>query len=624
MVVVVLAAFIDALLARRNAGAQLRFDHRDVAIGPPHRDAIGGGADVGAVHALADAGAHVAILGAAGIGAAVADGRAIHRMANCLGQRLVVIGTDLRMLGDHLLDGHGGSPCWVDEAEAGGIVPPICARHGLGGARCSVYVPRMTDLISLVSLLFLGLVAGTAAGWFFASRPLVDLRTRLSESERAAAEREGEFKRAIAELGQARVEVASLKERAGQVDGLLVRLDAALAGRAQLAEKLAALESASEEREKAFAEQRAGLLSAQESLKKEFENAGNRVLEQAQKAFLDRAEARFRQSEETGEAKIKALLSPVGEKLASYERQVAELEAKRTDAFGQLAGLIQSMKEGQEQVRREAQRLGNSLTNAPKARGRWGERALQNLLEQCGLAQHTDFIMEHSVSTEDGRLRPDAIVRIPGGKVLVIDSKVSLNAYQQAFEAVDDDARARALADHVRSMRNHVQTLGAKSYQSQFEDAPDYVVMFVPGEHFVAAALEADPDLWNFAFDKRVLLATPTNLVAIARTVAQVWRQDGLAKEAQEIGRMGAELYDRLAMAADHLKRVGGGLESAVNNYNKFVGSFERNVLSSGRRLAEKGIEIGKREIEEVPLVASAPRYNGEDVAALEAPDSEA
>ncbi|ANK13102.1 DNA recombination protein RmuC [Erythrobacter neustonensis] len=482
----------------------------------------------------------------------------------------------------------------------------------------------MTDLIPLVSLLFLGLVAGTAAGWFFASRPLVDLRTRLSETERNAAEREGEFKRAIAELGQARVEVASLKERAGQVDGLLVRLDAALAGRAQLAEKLAALESASEEREKAFAEQRAGLLSAQESLKKEFENAGNRVLEQAQKAFLDRAEARFRQSEETGEAKIKALLSPVGEKLASYERQVADLEAKRTDAFGQLAGLIQSMKEGQEQVRREAQRLGNSLTNAPKARGRWGERALQNLLEQCGLAQHTDFIMEHSVSTEDGRLRPDAIVRIPGGKVLVIDSKVSLNAYQQAFEAVDDDARARALADHVRSMRNHVQTLGAKSYQSQFEDAPDYVVMFVPGEHFVAAALEADPDLWNFAFDKRVLLATPTNLVAIARTVAQVWRQDGLAKEAQEIGRMGAELYDRLAMAADHLKRVGGGLESAVNNYNKFVGSFERNVLSSGRRLAEKGIEIGKREIEEVPLVASAPRYNAEDVAALEAPDSEA
>jgi len=137
--------------------------------------------------------------------------------------------------------------------------------------------------------------------------------------------------------------------------------------------------------------------------------------------------------------------------------------------------------------------------------------------------------------------------------------------------------------------------------------------MFVPGEHFVAAALEHDPELWDFAFRNKVLLATPTNLVAICRTVAQVWRQDGLAREAQEIGRLGAELYERLAVAADHLKRVGGGLESAVSNYNKFVGSFERNVLSSGKRLAEKGIEIGKREIEDVPLVESAPRYTGTD-----------
>ena len=481
----------------------------------------------------------------------------------------------------------------------------------------------MTDVILLVVTLVLGLLAGLAGGWFLASRPLADLRARLAAGEAAAAEREAKFARAIAELGEARIEIAGLKERAGQADGLLARLDSVQADRAGLAERLAALESASAEREKAFAEQKSALLAAQDSLRKEFENAGSRVLEQAQRAFLERADARFRQSEEAGEAKIKALLSPVGEKLANYERQVADLEAKRTDAFGQLAGLIQSMKEGQEQVRREAQRLGNSLTNAPKARGRWGERALQNLLEQCGLAQHTDFMMEHSIDTEDGRLRPDAIVRIPGGKVLVIDSKVSLNAYQEAFEATDDEARARALADHVRSMRGHVQTLGAKSYQSQFEDAPDYVVMFVPGEHFVAAALEADPDLWNFAFDKRVLLATPTNLVAIARTVAQVWRQDGLAKEAQEIGRMGAELYDRLATAAEHLKRVGGGLESAVNNYNKFVGSFERNVVTSAKRLRDKGIEIGKREIDEVPQLASVPRYNAEDVAALGAPEDE-
>lgn len=468
------------------------------------------------------------------------------------------------------------------------------------------------SILPLLALI-LGAALGAVLGWFLASRPLADLRAQLAAKEAALAEREGEFKRAVAELGEARIEVAALTERAGRADDLAAQLDAAREDNARFRAERAGFE----EQKRLLEESRANLL-------KEFENTGAAVLSKAQEAFLRRAEERLGHSEKASEEKLKALLSPVGEKLANYERQVAELEAKRTDAFGQLAGLIQSMREGQEQVRREAQRLGNSLTNAPKARGRWGERALQNLLEQCGLAQHTDFLMEQSVATEDGRLRPDAIVRIPGGKVLVIDSKVSLNAYQEAFEASDDEARARALAEHVRSMRNHVQTLGAKSYQSQFEDAPDYVVMFVPGEHFVAAALEHDPELWNFAFDKRVLLATPTNLVAIARTVAQVWRQDGLAKEAQEIGRMGAELYDRLATAAEHLKRVGGGLESAVNNYNKFVGSFERNVLSSGRRLAEKGVEIGKREIDEVPLVASAPRYSAEDVAALEAPDKKA
>jgi hypothetical protein len=256
------------------------------------------------------------------------------------------------------------------------------------------------------------------------------------------------------------------------------------------------------------------------------------------------------------------LLAPVDQRLKSYEEQVGKLERERVDAFGQLNGMIQAVREGQEQVRAEAARLGNSLRNAPKARGRWGEQQLRNVLEQCGLSEHTDFVTEHSIETEEGRLRPDAIVRIPGNKLLVIDAKVSLNAYQDAFEAADDTARGVALAAHVQSMRNHIQTLGAKSYQSQFEEAPDYVLMFVPGEHFIAAALERDPQLWDFAFDRRVLLASPTNLVAICRTVAQVWRQDGLAREAREIGRMGGELYDRLAVAAEHLKRVGSGLEA--------------------------------------------------------------
>jgi DNA recombination protein RmuC len=384
-----------------------------------------------------------------------------------------------------------------------------------------------------------------------------------------------------------------------------------VADQRKLATELATLR----EKSANFDEQKRLLIQAQEALRKEFENAGAKVLADAQQAFLNRAGARFDESEKASAERLSTLLAPVNARLKSYEEQVSALEAKRVDSFGQLAGLIQSMREGQEQVRAEAARLGNSLTNAPKARGRWGERALQNVLEQCGLSEHTDFALEQSLETEEGRLRPDAIVRVPGNKQLVIDAKVSLNAYQAAYESNDDGERKRHLDLHARSMRNHVQALGAKSYQSQFEDAPDYVVMFVPGEHFVAAALEHDPELWDFAFRNKVLLATPTNLVAIARTVAQVWRQDGLAREAREIGRMGGELYDRLAVAADHMKRVGSGLETAVNNYNKFVGSFERNVLSTGRRLRDKHIEIGKREIDEVPPIEAAPRYGADALA---------
>jgi len=462
--------------------------------------------------------------------------------------------------------------------------------------------PTILALIALV----LGLVAGAGLGWFFGSRPAADLRSRFEARDGEARDLDEKFKAAIRDL-------AGASERAERADRLALEVAELRNSREALAGELATLKANAAH----FEEQKRLLIEAQEMLKKEFEAAGNKVLASAQEAFLRRAQERFAVAEERNEEKIKALLEPVGKKLESYEKQVSELESKRVDAFGQLHGVIREVREGQEKVREEAARLGNSLRNAPKARGRWGEQQLKNVLEQCGLAEHTDFITEHSIETEEGRLRPDAIVRIPGNKLLVIDAKVSLNAYQDAYEADTEAEREAHLAQHAASMRNHIQALGAKSYQSQFEEAPDYVLMFVPGEHFIAAALEHDPNIWNFAFERRVLLASPTNLVAIARTVAQVWRQDGLAREAREIGRLGGELYDRLAIAAEHMKRVGAGLEGAVNNYNKFVGSFERNVLSAGRRLREKHIEIGKREIEEVPQIDATPRYGGDDDAAV-------
>ncbi|WP_296681361.1 DNA recombination protein RmuC [Novosphingobium sp.] len=455
-------------------------------------------------------------------------------------------------------------------------------------------------------LIAANLIGGVMLGWFIGSRPAVDLRVRLSASEAEARDLDDRFKASIRDL-------AAASERAERADLLTAELSIVRERGDALGAELATLKANAAH----FDEQKRLLLEAQDSLKKEFENAGARVLERAQEVFLNRAQERLAVSEAKNTEQIKALLAPVDQRLKSYEEQVQGLEKQRVDAFGQLTGLIHSMRDGQEAVRAEAARLGNSLTNAPKARGRWGERALQNVLEQCGLSEHTDFDLEHSLDTEDGRLRPDAVVHVPGQKKLVIDAKVSLNAYQAAFESTDDAERKRHLDLHAKSMRNHVQTLGAKSYQSQFDDAPDYVVMFVPGEHFVAAALEHDPELWDFAFHNKVLLATPTNLVAIARTVAMVWRQDALAAEAREIGRLGAEIYDRMATAGEHLKGVGAGLERAVRKYNDFVGSYERNVLTSGRKLRDKGIAIGKREIEDLAAIEASPRYG-------EAPDPRA
>jgi len=459
------------------------------------------------------------------------------------------------------------------------------------------------DATFLAPLVLLsGLLAGALLGWFVGSRPVADWRQRFIARDGEARELDEKFRAAIRDL-------AGASARAERADGLTRELAQARDEREAIRAELATFKANAAN----FDEQKRLLIEARQELLTQFRAAGGEVLSQAQESFLKHAEERFGHAEKSSKEAVAALLEPVHRRLKTYEEHVTSLEKQRVDSFGQLHGLINAMRHGQEQVRAEASRLSNVLSNAPKARGRWGENALKNLLEQCGLAEHTDFELEHSIDTEDGRLRPDAIVRIPGGKVLVIDSKVSLVAYEEAFHAEDDAVRKTALEAHVRSMKSHVQQLAAKSYQSQFEEAPDFVIMFVPGEHYVAAALDIDSELWEFAFRNRVLLATPTNLVAIARTVAQVWRQDALAQEAREIGRLGAEIYDRIAISAEHLKRVGGGLQTAVANYNRFVGSFERNVQSTARKLRDKGIEIGKREIEDVPVVEALPRHGGSE-----------
>ena len=380
-------------------------------------------------------------------------------------------------------------------------------------------------------------------------------------------------------------------------------------------QELAAFRAAQVEREKAFEEKVAELSKAREELSAQFAEVGGKLLESAQKQFLERADQRFRQSEESAGQNLKSLLQPVHERLERYETTVQKVEAERRDAFGLLTGQIEAMRTGTERVSAEAAKLVNALRNAPKARGRWGEQQLRNVLESCGLSEHCDFATEVSVSDrEGGKLRPDVVIRVPGGQSLIIDAKVSLNDYQDAYGAVDEVARTTHLNAHASAIRAHINTLGAKAYWSQFDDAPDYVVMFIPGEHFLSAALEQDPTLWDYAFNKKVLLATPTNLIAIARTVAAVWRQERLAKEARQIGELGKELYERLAKAADDLRRVGSGLSSAVNNYNSFVASFESRSLVTARKFRELNIEPGRREIDVLTPVEALPRYADDEL----------
>jgi DNA recombination protein RmuC len=402
------------------------------------------------------------------------------------------------------------------------------------------------------------------------------------------------------------------------VENLRLQLDEVVrerdAGRSAVQE-LAALKASQDERDKGFEARIKELVEAKEALSAQFAEISNKLLAEAQETFLKRADDRFRQSEENAGQNLKALLQPVHERLERYETTVQKVEAERRDAFGMLSGQIDAMRTGTERVSAEAAKLVNALRNAPKARGRWGEQQLRNVLESCGLNEHCDFATEVSVEDgEGGRLRPDVVVRVPGGQSLVIDAKVSLNEYQDAFGAIDEADRESHLTAHALAIRAHVNTLGAKAYWAQFEDAPDYVVMFIPGEHFLTAALEQDPTLWDYAFEKKVLLATPTNLIAIARTVAAVWRQERLAKEARQIGELGKELYERLAKAADDLRKVGSGLASAVNNYNSFVASFETRSLVTARKFRDLNIEPGRRDIEMLAPVEALPRYADDEL----------
>jgi DNA recombination protein RmuC len=383
------------------------------------------------------------------------------------------------------------------------------------------------------------------------------------------------------------------------VDNLRMQLDEVVKERDSnrgAVSELAALKAGQEEREKSFEQQIAALMEAKESLSAQFHDVASKLLGDARKTFLEQAGEKFTQA-----------VSPVESLLKTYQEKLQTIEKERVEHYSGLREAVELVRTGQGQVRDETRNLVNALRASPKARGRWGEQSLKNVLEQAGLSEHIDFRTEVSVDGDDGKLRPDVIVRLPGGRSLLIDAKCSLNAYLDACDEVDDDKREACFKAHVASIRNHAQQLGSKAYWAQFGDSADYVIMYIPGEHFLTAALELDHQLWDWAFERKVLLATPTNLVAIAKTVASIWRQERLAEAAQEIASLGKELHSRLATMNEHMTRVGKNLATANSAYNQMVGSFESQVLTQAKRFETLGAGSAK-SLETPPMVEVAPR----------------
>ncbi|WP_106639369.1 DNA recombination protein RmuC [Allosphingosinicella vermicomposti] len=447
---------------------------------------------------------------------------------------------------------------------------------------------------STLLLIAVTFLLGLGAGWFFGGLQAATFRT-----ERDA--RLEDFRKAITDL-------AAAEERAKLVPDLQADLARLRADSHQAQTELARLNAAQEERERAYEARLAEMKEAREVLSAQFSEVGGKLLGEAQKQFLERADARFHQAGEKSEEKLKALLQPVEATLRRYEEGLTRVEKERVDHYAGLREAVDLVRQGQSQVRDETARLVNALRSSPKARGRWGEQSLRNVLEQAGLSPYADFQSEVSVDTEDGRLRPDVIVKLPGGRKLIIDAKCSLNAYLDASEEVDEALRLGHLKAHAGSIRTHAMQLGGKAYWQQFGDAADYVVMYIPGEHFLTAALEQDDALWEWAFERRVLLATPTNLVAIARTVASVWRQEKLAEEAAEIARLGKDLHARLATMGAHVVKLGRNLGLANDAYNSFVGSLESQVLTQAKRFETLEVSSGAKEIDTLPVIDTVPR----------------
>ncbi|KPF86808.1 DNA polymerase V [alpha proteobacterium AAP38] len=465
-------------------------------------------------------------------------------------------------------------------------------------------MPVPLDLISLLA----GALAGAVIAFLWLRQGTATLR-----AERAAllADRE----RDRHHIGELRVELA---QRDGLLADLRRQLNAESAGRAgaeaeaarlpRLEEALAVARDEQADLQTALAEARTALDherrthadklalldQAQVRLADAFKALSADALSANNREFLTLAQAQFDRFGEVAKgdlekrsAAIDALVTPIREHLSKFGEAVHGIEQARIGAYTELKTQVAHLMESQGQLRAETGNLVKAL-RSPATRGRWGEIQLKRVVEMAGMLDHCDFHEQASVNNADGnRLRPDLIVRLPGGKSIVVDAKAPLEAFLDATHAGDDEARSAHLSRHARHIRDHMKALGEKRYWAQFDPAPEFVVLFLPGESFFSAALEQDPALIEAGIDQSVIPATPTTLIALLRAVSYGWRQEALARNAQAISQLGRELHERLSTMADHMAKVGKGLGGAVNSYNAAVASLETRVMVTARRFKE-------------------------------------